>query len=197
MFLQHIDLTTALRPSYLPDEVLLFVQDNVGLYEGKFKLPDQQNGQVYLTSHRICYVDKDEPRKRSVALELKDVERHEFYAGFWKSSPKVTIVPKPPKRASLRHAVSSASAPRRNQDPNSPRPEGSQCPKPETPVASSATWREQSAFADASNFKPGIASTTQAARLEVAQGIIQRSFISRQNRQPAVIYCARGSGINV
>ena len=34
MFLKHIDLTTALRPSYLPGEVLLFVQDNVGLYEG-------------------------------------------------------------------------------------------------------------------------------------------------------------------
>ena len=34
MFLKNVDLTTALRPSYLPDEVLLFVQDNVGLYEG-------------------------------------------------------------------------------------------------------------------------------------------------------------------
>jgi hypothetical protein len=34
MFLKNIDLTTALRPAYLPDEVLLFVQDNVGLYEG-------------------------------------------------------------------------------------------------------------------------------------------------------------------
>jgi len=106
MFLKQIDLTTALRPSYLPDEVLLFVQDNVGLYEGsvslpahvhsstdhkqteeadkcfypsKYKLPDQQNGQVYLTSHRICYVDKADPRKQSVALDLKDVERYEFY----------------------------------------------------------------------------------------------------------------------
>lgn len=38
MFLKHIDLTTALRPSYLPDEVLLFVQDNVGLYEGYVEL---------------------------------------------------------------------------------------------------------------------------------------------------------------
>ena len=36
MFLKQLDLTTALRPSYLPDEVLLFVQDNVGLYEGYF-----------------------------------------------------------------------------------------------------------------------------------------------------------------
>jgi ESCRT-II complex subunit VPS36 len=34
MFLKPLDLTTALRPAYLPDEVLLFVQDNVGLYEG-------------------------------------------------------------------------------------------------------------------------------------------------------------------
>ena len=34
MFLKLIDLTSALRPAYLPDEVLLLVQDNVGLYEG-------------------------------------------------------------------------------------------------------------------------------------------------------------------
>lgn len=38
MFLKQLDLTTALRPAYLPDEVLLFVQDNVGLYEG-YDLP--------------------------------------------------------------------------------------------------------------------------------------------------------------
>ena len=34
MFLHQLDLTTALRPSLLPDETLLFVQDAVGLYEG-------------------------------------------------------------------------------------------------------------------------------------------------------------------
>lgn len=34
MFLRPIDLTTALRPSLLPEETLLFVQDAVGLYEG-------------------------------------------------------------------------------------------------------------------------------------------------------------------
>lgn len=34
MFLRQLDLTTALRPSLLPDETLLFVQDSVGLYEG-------------------------------------------------------------------------------------------------------------------------------------------------------------------
>lgn len=49
----------------------------------------------------MCYVDKVEPRKQSVALDLKDVERYEFYAGFLKSSPKVTLIPKASKRFPL------------------------------------------------------------------------------------------------
>ncbi|KAI4256241.1 MAG: hypothetical protein L6R42_006337, partial [Xanthoria sp. 1 TBL-2021] len=93
-----LDLTTALRPSMLPDETLLFVQDAVGLYEGKFKIPAFQNGHAYLTSHRACYVDNVEPRKSSIAINLKEVERYEFYAGFLKSSPKVTLYPKSSKR---------------------------------------------------------------------------------------------------
>lgn len=79
MLLHPIDLTTALRPSLLPDETLLFVQDAVGLYEGKFKLASYQNGQAYLTSHRACYIDNEEPRKKAVAINLKDVDRCELY----------------------------------------------------------------------------------------------------------------------
>jgi hypothetical protein len=45
----------------------------------KLKIPQYQNGQAYLTSHRACYVDHDEPRAASVAINLKDVERPEFY----------------------------------------------------------------------------------------------------------------------
>ena len=62
----------------------------------KEKLPGQQNGQVYLTSHRIAYVDKHEPRTHSVALDLRDVDRYDFSAGFLKSSAKITLVTKPP-----------------------------------------------------------------------------------------------------
>ncbi|OHF00519.1 EAP30/Vps36 family protein [Colletotrichum orchidophilum] len=138
MFLKHIDLTTALRPSYLPDEVLLFVQDNVGLYEGKFKLPQQQNGQVYLTSHRICYVDKDEPRKHSVALDLIDIDRYEFYAGFLKSSAKITLIPKPIKRSSLQTRASAISTPGRPGAAFPARADGPYRPPPEP--ASAATW---------------------------------------------------------
>ncbi|KAI9678228.1 MAG: hypothetical protein M1817_006173 [Caeruleum heppii] len=94
MFLEQIDLTTALRPSLLPDESLLFVQDAVGLYEGKYKIPQFQDGQVYLTSLRACYVGNVEPRANSVAIRLKDVEHCDYYGGLLKSSPKVTLYPK-------------------------------------------------------------------------------------------------------
>ncbi|KAK0112630.1 hypothetical protein ONS95_015072 [Cadophora gregata] len=142
MFLKHIDLTTALRPSYLPDEVLLFVQDNVGLYEGKFKIPDHQNGQVYLTSHRICYVDNGDPRKNSTAIDLKYVERYEFYGGFLKSSPKITLVPKPVKRSSIQNrAVSSLSGPSRSATSSPSRTDSPfHLPTPEPSPASTATW---------------------------------------------------------
>ncbi|KAH7189377.1 EAP30/Vps36 family-domain-containing protein [Fusarium flagelliforme] len=140
MFLKQIDLTTALRPSYLPDEVLLFVQDNVGLYEGKFKLPNQQNGQVYLTSHRVCYVDQKEPRTHSVALDLKDVERYEFYAGFLKSSAKVTLIPKPPKRSHHSRAISNASSSQRNATGSPAHSESGYRAPPEPPTVTSATW---------------------------------------------------------
>ncbi|KAF1960527.1 Vps36-domain-containing protein [Byssothecium circinans] len=127
MFLHQLDLTTALRPSLLPEETLLFVQDAVGLYEGKFKIPQYQNGQAYLTSHRACYVDHDEPRQNSVAIHLKYVERHEFYAGFLKSSPKITLYPKPLKQLS-RGPTTTAT------------PERGGTPAPAPAPAVSATW---------------------------------------------------------
>ncbi|KAL3436369.1 EAP30/Vps36 family-domain-containing protein [Aspergillus tetrazonus] len=99
MFFKALELTTALRPLLLPDETLLFVQDAVGLYDGKYKIANYQNGHAYLTSHRVCYVAVDEPRKYSVGIDIKDVDRAEYQAGFWKSSPKIIIYPKPVKNA--------------------------------------------------------------------------------------------------
>ncbi|KAF2140967.1 uncharacterized protein K452DRAFT_272714 [Aplosporella prunicola CBS 121167] len=133
-----VDLTTALRPELLPDETLLFVQDAVGLYEGKYKIPDFQDGHAYLTSHRACYVDNKEPRKYSIAVNLKDVEKPEFYAGFLKSSPKITLYPKPSKKPILSGGPPyspSSTPPPRHGSPFRPLP-----PAPSTPVAASATW---------------------------------------------------------
>ncbi|MCJ1479349.1 hypothetical protein MMC13_008034 [Lambiella insularis] len=109
MFCERLDLTTALRPELLPDEILIFVQDAVGLYEGKFKIPSYQNGHVYLTSHRICYVDNAEPRRNSTAVELKNVDTYEFYGGFLKSSAKITLYPRPSKRSSTQFRSGSST----------------------------------------------------------------------------------------
>lgn len=109
----------------------------------KYKLPNQQNGQVYLTSHRICYVDKADPRKNSVALDLKDIERYEYYAGFLKSSAKVTLVPKPTKRSSIqsRSPAAGTNSPRNNTASPIPRSDSPLRPAPvESSPASSATW---------------------------------------------------------
>ncbi|KAL8674828.1 MAG: hypothetical protein Q9168_000809 [Polycauliona sp. 1 TL-2023] len=147
-----LDLTTALRPSLLPDETLLFVQDAVGLYEGKFKIPAFQNGHAYLTSHRACYVDNGDPRESSVAINLKDVERYDFYAGFLKSSPKVTLYPKTSKRpgfpihgraatsTSVQHGYpASPTAPSFNTHRASS-PLAAPQPQSPTPRTSNATW---------------------------------------------------------
>ncbi|KPM45315.1 hypothetical protein AK830_g1127 [Neonectria ditissima] len=195
MFLKPIDLTTALRPSYLPDEVLLFVRDNVGLYEGKSKLLHQQNGQVYLTSHRICYVDQNEPRKHSVALDLKDVDRYEFYAGFFNSSPKVTVVPKPLKRGSYHARVlSSASSPSRSASGSPGHSEGSYKPPVEPPAVRAATWVcTICSFSNPvpSNFDPAAANAHTPLAPCLACGIkptlshVLKAAISSANNRPS------------
>lgn len=142
MFLRQLDLTTALRPSLYDDETLLFVQDSVGLYEGKYKIPNYQNGQAYLTSHRACYVDNEEPRKYSVAVDLKQIDRTESYAGFLKSSPKITLFPKASKRTS--QAIASPvpryafPADALIRSPGSP--SRSYVPSPAPPRDINATW---------------------------------------------------------
>ncbi|KAL4793832.1 EAP30/Vps36 family-domain-containing protein [Aspergillus venezuelensis] len=146
MFLKALDLTTALRPLLLPDETLLFVQDAVGLYEGKYKVANYQNGHAYLTSHRACYVAVDEPRKYSVGIDLKEIDRAEHQAGFWKSSPKINIYPKPSKNTDGSRGLSASPSrplPLRAQiagaqSPLSKTSTPSYTPSPPKPV--NATW---------------------------------------------------------
>ncbi|KAK9468715.1 EAP30/Vps36 family-domain-containing protein [Lipomyces arxii] len=86
-----IDLTAAHRPVLFPDETDILVQNSVGIYEGRVRLPEYQLGRVYLTSHRICYVDNASPLLNSVAINLADVKTIQYAAAFFKSSPKITL----------------------------------------------------------------------------------------------------------
>lgn len=87
----RLDLTAGQRPHLKSHEKEHLVQHNVGLYEGKLKAPLFQDGRVYLTSLRLCYVDSKAPATRSLELALADIDSVEYYGGFMRSSPKITI----------------------------------------------------------------------------------------------------------
>ncbi|EEP77802.1 conserved hypothetical protein [Uncinocarpus reesii 1704] len=111
----------------------------VGLYEGKYKIPDYQNGHAYLTSHRICYVGASEPRKYSVAIDLKEVDRVEYQAGFLRSSPKVAIYPKTLKKhtgPSAARAIAHAPLPTYSASQRAASPSSEAF----SPISASATW---------------------------------------------------------
>lgn len=178
------------RSKYVVD----FVTDDA---RRKYKLPNHQKGQVYLTSHRICYVDQDAPRANSVALDLKEVERYEISARFLKSSPKITIIPKPMKRSSMRpHAASNASLlPTRNSATPPARSESAFRPPSEPPQVTTATWVcAICSFSNPvpSNFDPATANVHTPLPPCLACGIkpslaqVLKAAIASANKRPAV-----------
>ncbi|CAO3653674.1 unnamed protein product [Mucor fragilis] len=90
-FFKSTILSSAKRPELVTDESLLIQQGNIGLYDGKHKLDQYQDGVCYLTSHRIIYVDNKNPLEFSVELGLNLVKDIESYSGFLRSSPKIII----------------------------------------------------------------------------------------------------------
>ncbi|KAK9431155.1 EAP30/Vps36 family-domain-containing protein [Lipomyces doorenjongii] len=106
-FWRQIDLTSARRPILLQNEVDIFVQDGVGLYDGRFKLDGYQNGRVYLTTHRVCYVDNIRSATHSVAIALSQVYRIQFSPGLLRSSPKISLYLLPSSSPSTPIALSS------------------------------------------------------------------------------------------
>jgi ESCRT-II complex subunit VPS36 len=88
---EKIEISSVHRPVVLPSERDILVESNVGIYEGKYKAMGYQNGRTYLTSHRICYVDDVQPVANSIGLRLSLVRDVEYYGGFLRSSPKITL----------------------------------------------------------------------------------------------------------
>ncbi|TFK26964.1 vacuolar protein sorting-associated protein 36 [Coprinopsis marcescibilis] len=86
-----IDGTIPAEALLYSDEELIGSQDSVGIYDGPQKSPEHQDGIVYVTSHRLFYVDAKYPETRSFALDLAAITQTESFAGLFMSSPKVTI----------------------------------------------------------------------------------------------------------
>ncbi|KAG8691449.1 hypothetical protein FRC11_003724 [Ceratobasidium sp. 423] len=88
---RRVDGTIPVAALLYEDEGLVASQDSVGLYDGKEKTPDHQNGTIHVTSYRLIYIDNVHPRKFSTSCNLSRIKQTDVYAGFLKSSPKVIL----------------------------------------------------------------------------------------------------------
>ncbi|GAA5903000.1 hypothetical protein JCM5296_004513 [Sporobolomyces johnsonii] len=88
-----LDVTLqTLSAQLYPDEQLLLYQDGVGLYDGKDKSPLHYDGRLHLTSHRLLFVSSTRPHSQSTSLDLSLVRQTEYWVGFLKSNPKITLL---------------------------------------------------------------------------------------------------------
>ncbi|KAJ3064803.1 hypothetical protein HK102_008099, partial [Quaeritorhiza haematococci] len=123
-----LELSSSFRPVLdLPNEQLLLLQTDVGLYLGKERLADYDNGRAYLTTHRILWVHndvnllQDKNQQRAVSVLLERVSAVESAAGFLRSSPKISLtvqVKAPPdttdrltKTSTSSHATTTTTTP--------------------------------------------------------------------------------------
>lgn len=77
------------QPILREGEKDILIDHNVGLYHGKSRILNRQNGRVFLTSQRIIYVDNANPTKFSIFLELDDIKCIEYQPKFLKRSPRL------------------------------------------------------------------------------------------------------------
>ncbi|KAI9430859.1 EAP30/Vps36 family-domain-containing protein [Lactarius indigo] len=90
-YTRSVDGTIPVVALLYNDEESYASQDAVGIYDGLQKAIDHQNGTIYVTSHRLFYIDVPKPHSRSFVLDLSTIVRTQYYAGLFTSSPKVTI----------------------------------------------------------------------------------------------------------
>ena len=86
-----IETTTSGRPILRERETDILVDYSVGVYDGKSRVQDKQDGRVFLTSQRIIYVDSKLPTTGSVALELDSIQSVEYSSSFLKRSPRIVL----------------------------------------------------------------------------------------------------------
>ena len=87
---RDVNVSRSNRPLFLGGEYCLFVKDAIGLYQGKQKIINRQDGRVYLTNRRVIYIDSKDI-DNSVSFFLEDVYRTEIVEKFLKKSAKVKL----------------------------------------------------------------------------------------------------------
>lgn len=83
-------MTISKTPTLQDNEKLRASEQNVCLYKGNQE-SKYKKGWIYLTDHRLCYVDDDRPEDYSIGLDLSQIESTEYTAKFVRSSGKITL----------------------------------------------------------------------------------------------------------
>ncbi|KAJ2867573.1 Vacuolar protein-sorting-associated protein 36 [Coemansia aciculifera] len=89
--MEAVELAPTLRPVLESDEKIVCVQNKVGLYKGSERDEEHDSGTVYLTTHRIVYVDQERAREQSVGVDLSQVQRCSLNSGFLYTSSKISL----------------------------------------------------------------------------------------------------------
>lgn len=87
---QNVLINRSNRPILQDNEYNVYIRDNVGLYQGRSKIMNHQNGRVYLTNKRLIYFDNDDV-KNCIAVELSWFKKANLVARYFRRSPKVTL----------------------------------------------------------------------------------------------------------
>lgn len=66
------------------------LQHNPFKQDSSQKSPDHQHGTVSITTHRLFYIDSQKDISCSFSIDLSYITKTDYYAGLFKSSPKVT-----------------------------------------------------------------------------------------------------------
>lgn len=114
-FWNYAPLTESFTPKLLDEETITQIIEDVGIYQGEWKVLNRQNGRLYLTTKRIFYVDNDDTINNSVFFNLIDIKvdhikNMELYSPsmvFLKSSPKITLVFYPESKFLDNHSTGS------------------------------------------------------------------------------------------
>ncbi|KAI8321990.1 Vps36-domain-containing protein [Martensiomyces pterosporus] len=109
-----VELAPTLRPLLENGEKIVSIQNKVGLYKGAERDEEHDSGTVYLTTHRIVYVDQLLPRHRSLALDISRIQRCSAHSGFLYSSAKIHIYLNPATGGSGSQTSAPAAEPSRN-----------------------------------------------------------------------------------
>lgn len=85
----RVPVNKSSRPILLESEHTLAVKEGVGLYQGKLKIKNHQNGRVYLTSQRLIYIDHE--LNHAIGVYLLAVCGAQFVERFLRLSPKIKV----------------------------------------------------------------------------------------------------------